>query len=1153
MVRYLALVTLARPAGATELTLRDGRPFCQAYACGALLPEAEAFRTSTATTLPVIEALRDGKVYAYLFLSTDLVDIPAYSGKPLVTLIAIDPQGIVLKAVVVHHNEPILLVGLPETVLNDYLAQYIGRSILDRFAIVSGGIQDVSPTGRQALIGRHKPGEPVGIHMITGATVTALVLEETLLTGARQVGHALGLIATDAQRTVTWKADYVPKSWPVLVQEGSIGHLRVDAREMDPEYTGDEPWIDLYFGELTPPVVGVNVLGEAGYNWLQKALKPGEKAIFVVANGISSFKGSGFVRGGIFDRFHLEQGLNSYSFKDLDYENLYGIEAEAAPRFKESGIFFLRDTRFDSTRPWQFVFLTHRLTGETATSKSFQSFSQAYHLPDIYYDVHEPAASKPPSLVERIWQERLIEVAALSFLLAATMGIFFSRRWMTASAKRLEMVHLAVMAASIAVIGLWLKTPPSVTQIFPFVRLFDEGIRFELFLADPLLFVFWLFIVASLILWGRGWFCGWICPYSTLLELLHKLSSYCLPRRMLFEFSQRTHDRLRLARYLILAGLMVMAVLSLEWAERLAEIEPFKTTWILGVFKRDWGLSLYWWLLIAAGVFNFRFFCRYVCPLGAALSLGSALRLIGIRRKEFCQKCTICARGCQSRAIDPQGQINKYECLYCLECESNYGDDQVCPPLVVARRHAEKMADQSEIGLRVLPMALLVGFWMMALSFSTPRFSLASEIVVPGPHTPTLNAALRLAAPGDHLRIQAGVYRERLTITKPLTLSVVTGAENKVMIDGGGKGRVVDIQAPDVTLRGLTLRGSGDDIEQVDACVYIHNDAHRTQLLNNTMTQCLFGVWVNGANDTMIVGNTIRGLSKPMYSDRGNGINLWQVRNTRVERNVISEVRDGIYLSVSTDSRVTGNLLHHLRFGIHYMYNDQNQIIGNVACHNLVGLAMMFSKQLEIRGNLALFNRDHGILFRTIVDSRIWQNRAEGNGKGFFLNDVSFNELTQNNVRGNRIGVHITAGHEGNRVHRNNFVDNAVQVRFSQREPIFWDTPKHGNFWSDYLGWDMNRDGRGDSRYYSARRMDAIVYRYPLVKQLAASPVVQLLQALEARFPVLRPSGVVDRRPFMRPTVRPVPTSTAAPRHDERNELPNADVCVAPVSDPDAS
>lgn len=449
---------------------------------------------------------------------------------------------------------------------------------------------------------------------------------------------------------------------------------------------------------------------------------------------------------------------------------------------------------------------------------------------------------------------------------------------------------------------------------------------------------------------------------------------------------------------------------------------------------------------------------------------------------------------------------------------------------------------RTQTTLKMCLTALAMSLWLLG-NLGLAGHSEAGEMVVPGPHAPTLTDAIRLAAPGDRLVIKPGVYRERLILSKPLTLDVTPGAGSTVIVDGGGKGRVVDIQAADVTLRGLTLRNSGDDVEHVDACVYVHNDAHRAHLLDNTMSQCLFGIWVNGANDAVIAGNTIRGLFKPMFSDRGNGINLWRVRNTRVERNVISDVRDGIYLSVSTDSRVADNVLHHLRFGIHYMYNDRNRIIDNIACHNLVGLAMMFSKELDIRGNLAVSNRDHGMLFRTIVDSRVRQNRAEDNGKGFFLNDASFNEITQNDVRDNRIGVHVTAGSEGNRVSRNNFVKNAVQVRFSQRESISWDTPEQGNFWSDYLGWDMNRDGRGDSHYYSARRMDVLVHRYPLVKQLAASPVVQMLQALEARFPILRPSGVVDRHPSMHPIRFRTAASTRL-----RDDLPTATACGAPAA-----
>lgn len=421
----------------------------------------------------------------------------------------------------------------------------------------------------------------------------------------------------------------------------------------------------------------------------------------------------------------------------------------------------------------------------------------------------------------------------------------------------------------------------------------------------------------------------------------------------------------------------------------------------------------------------------------------------------------------------------------------------------------------------------------------------AAEYVVPNPSAPTLTAAVQMAKAGDQLLIKPGVYREHLIISKPLALRPVPGDTDDVILDGQGQGRVVHIRSANVTLRGLTLRGSGDNIEQIDACVYVHDDAHHTQLLDNNMAQCLFGIWVNGAHHAVIAGNVIKGIFKRIFSDRGNGINLWNVRHARVERNEISEVRDGIYLSVSTDSLVAENLLYHLRFGIHYMYNDRNRIIDNITCDSQVGLAMMFSKQLDIRGNMAYGNRDHGILLRTIVESRIRQNRSVDNAKGFFFNDASFNEFTENDARNNRIGVHVTAGSEANRVFRNNFINNTVQVRFSQREQVFWGVTGDGNFWSDYLGWDMNRDGQGDRRYYSAHRMDTLIHRYPQVKLLAASPVVQLLQVLESRFPVLRPPGIVERHPAMRPIATPTRVSplvcvtpTKRDRHALRGDRP---------------
>jgi len=677
-------VSAAPPQPAEGLRVQEGRLFCPPYACSGFLPEAEAFRRAEGLDLPVVEALKGGEVFAYVFLSADLVDIPGYSGKPLVTLIAMDPDGVLLKAKVVYHNEPILLVGIPESVLDEYLGHLVGRSVL--------AAQPAVPPQAKPVQMVQPPPQAVQVHMITGATVTALVLDDTVLTSARDVARAIGLIREGGQRKVTWRADYVEKGWDELLAEGSIGHLRVLAEEMGLEAPDGRPYIELFFGDVTQPVVGVNILGRSTYDWMQGQLKPGQHAFFIVGRGTESFKGSGFVRGGIFDRFHFEQGLKQFSFKDLDYENLYGVKAAGAPKFRESGLFFLRDRTFDPTLPWSFVFLAQRLTGETARSKEFRTFRAEYHLPEKYYTVEVTAAPERTSVVRTAWSQKWPDVVLLALLLLAAAGAFLARRWTTGSARRLEAVHVSIMVASVVVLGVVLKTPLSVTQLFPFVRAFEDGFRWGLFLSDPLLFVFWAAVAVSLLLWGRGWFCGWLCPYGAMLELIHRVSRRVLPARWLFEFPQRVHDVLRRVRYVIFLGLLALAVFSLEWAERLAEVEPFKTTWLVGVFNREWYLALYWWVLLVASVFTFRFFCRYLCPLGAALSIGSALRLIGIRRKEFCTICKICAKGCDSRAIDDQGRINRYECLYCMECEQKYHDDQVCPPLIVARRKGEEVA-----------------------------------------------------------------------------------------------------------------------------------------------------------------------------------------------------------------------------------------------------------------------------------------------------------------------------------------------------------------------------------------------------------------------------------------------------------------------------
>lgn len=416
----------------------------------------------------------------------------------------------------------------------------------------------------------------------------------------------------------------------------------------------------------------------------------------------------------------------------------------------------------------------------------------------------------------------------------------------------------------------------------------------------------------------------------------------------------------------------------------------------------------------------------------------------------------------------------------------------------------------------------------MALCLLTVTFSVtsrAADLVVPGPQFSTIGEAVAAARTGDVIRLAPGVYQEHVVIDKPLSL--VGSPKGKSIVDGAGKGRVIEITSADAQVSGLEVRRSGDVIEDSDACIYVHEAAADVRVSGNHLSECAFGIWINGSKRAVVENNTVTGYRKEIFSDRGNGIHIWRIEDGLIKGNHIANVRDGIYLSNTEGSLIEGNHMNSVRFGIHFMYNDHNSVIGNTTCNSMVGQAMMFSKRLTIDDNTMINNDDHGLFLRSIYDSKARGNISYGNKRGIFLVDSSFNELKNNWVQENAIGVNVSSGSGDNVILDNDFVSNPVQVLYSWRYSQYWDNEQGGNYWSDYLGWDYDGDGIGDKIYYASNRMDHLMHRHPKMRLLAVSPVIQLLQALETHFPVLRPASVIDRKPAMRPT-RSAPAQLAS-------------------------
>jgi len=376
-----------------------------------------------------------------------------------------------------------------------------------------------------------------------------------------------------------------------------------------------------------------------------------------------------------------------------------------------------------------------------------------------------------------------------------------------------------------------------------------------------------------------------------------------------------------------------------------------------------------------------------------------------------------------------------------------------------------------------------------------------------------LAAVVEAASAGDVVQVERGFYRTNLLIDKPLTLRGL----HRPTLSGGNRGDTIRVIAPDVVIEGLIVRDSGDSLKDQNAGIYLYPGAHRATVRNCDLTYNLFGLWIEKADDVLIQHNVITGKRDYNSPQRGNGIQLYNTRRARILDNNIGFVRDALYVDVSHHAVFRGNKLHHSRYGTHYMNSYHNLWEDNDSYYNRGGLALMEVRNQIVRGNRAWGNSDHGIMLRTLQDSVIEDNVVAGNERGFFIYDVEYATLKNNLVVDNRVGVHLAAGSINNVVEANDFIDNREQVRYVASRDVRWGGDV-GNFWSNYLGWDRDGDGRGDTPYEANDVVDRLTWRHPGIKLLLASPAIQTLRLIGRQFPILRAPSVVDDSPRMRPT-----------------------------------
>jgi NosR/NirI family transcriptional regulator, nitrite reductase regulator len=665
ILRILAIViAMAGAARAADLTIAS-----QFFASS----PAATIEPPQGNPASAIVRASDGHVLGYAFSTLDVSGSVGYAGRPLDIVAAVTPEGVVAGAQIVAHEEPILVIGIPRDALAAYVAAFSG------FDVRAGAT--LKPADDLAL----------GPHAVAGATITSTVIRDAVVRSARTV---LRSRSNAPDGTARLDRETLRRlSWLSLVAEGSVQHrlvLRAEAAKLlgTQDNEPDKAFIDLWLALATPPPIGESLLGQRAYESELAKIGPDDNLVLIGGSGLYSFKGTAWRQSGSFERIEIIQESRTIRLKAADHTPIEALHAAGAPELREIVVFRIpQSSDFDPTKP----FRLDLDLGTPAPGIGPAVVTLDYRIPDRYLIVPPIApiqpsgqaavaaatASAQPPLWQEIWWARRYEIAALGAMLAVLAGILVFQDAVTAYGAFYYRLRTGYLLLTLVFLGFFANAQLSVVNVLTFIHALLSGFRWELFLLDPMVFTLWSFVAVSMLFWGRGVFCGWLCPFGTLQELTNHLAQRLGIKQIEIPFG--LHERLWMIKYVAFVGILAISLRSILLAFQFAEVEPFKTA-ITMKFAREWPFVLYAGGLLFAGLFIERFYCRYLCPLGAALAIPARIRMFEwLKRYRECgSECHVCARRCTVQAIHPLGQINPNECIYCLKCQANYFDHEIC-------------------------------------------------------------------------------------------------------------------------------------------------------------------------------------------------------------------------------------------------------------------------------------------------------------------------------------------------------------------------------------------------------------------------------------------------------------------------------------------
>ena len=669
ILSHLFAAFLLALAGFAASALAQNVPPIEAAAQELMAGEAGIIVEGPAGEPPVGRILKDGEPIAVYGSSYALIGSAGYSGKPVDVLVIVNTNATVRAARLLTQDEPILTIGIGADALDTYVAGFAGVDVRQ-------------PARRLVQDGAVPDG-------VSGATISSGVIRDAVLRTGRLLAER-----ADTAPGPDLAASEARPNWEALLSKGMIRLRSVSFAEAGAAMPGvskipeqDGTFAEFAVAVLDDRAVADALVGAIRFDRLATEFAADDTILLVAARGLYSIKGTAWIKTGTFDRLEISTpGGAPFNPTREMVHRLDRLYADGASEFREimlvgvpAGAGFVPDAPLT-------VALVVDKTDEGAAQPA--RFSLEVNAPPATAPAAEtfPGDADEPLWLEN-WRDATADLAILGILLMALFLILYISGPIVRRPRLYFWLRAAFLSVTLVWTGWIAGAQLSIVQLVAFVQALIGGFNWDVFLLAPLIFVIWAFVALCILFWGRGVYCGWLCPFGALQELLHKAGQRLGVKRI--EIPWEIHERLWPVKYIALLAIIAISLKDMTLAFKAAEIEPFKTAIILH-FLRDWPFVLYAGVLLGLGLFVERFYCRYLCPLGAALAIPSKFKIFDwlTRRPQCGRECRLCATTCTVQAIDPIGRINPNECIYCLKCQVNYHDSQTCVPLKMRARRA---------------------------------------------------------------------------------------------------------------------------------------------------------------------------------------------------------------------------------------------------------------------------------------------------------------------------------------------------------------------------------------------------------------------------------------------------------------------------------